>query len=68
MQQNRVSQICLFSCIALFSTPVFAYIDPGTGAMLVQALLALFAGALFYLDKFRAYLREWIKVIFRRKH
>lgn len=67
MQRKRLFQFYLFSCFALFANPVFAYIDPGTGTMLVQAFLALFAGALFYLDKFRTFLREWINKLFRRQ-
>lgn len=29
--------------------PVFAYVDPGSGAMLIQAVLALFTSVLFYI-------------------
>lgn len=50
----------------LFSaaTPAFAYVDPGTGAMLVQAVLALFVAVVFYLRNpsqlWRA-LQNWLK-------
>lgn len=33
----------------IFSTPAFAYIDPGTGSMVIQAFLALIATVFFYL-------------------
>lgn len=35
-------------CLSMFATPAFAYIDPGTGAMLVQAFMALVASVIFY--------------------
>lgn len=33
----------------LFAMPAYAYIDPGTGAMLVQSFLALIATVVFYI-------------------
>lgn len=63
---NKVpNKLPLFIGLALLAPPALAYIDPGTGTMLVQAILALFASALFYIDKFRAFLRELITKIFR---
>ncbi len=35
--------------LAMAPTLAFAYIDPGNGAYMVQALFALFGAALFYL-------------------
>lgn len=32
-----------------FSSPAQAYVDPGSGAMLVQAILAMVVAAIFYL-------------------
>lgn len=39
-----------FACV-LFCTPIsaFAYVDPGTGGMLLQAILAVVASLIFYL-------------------
>lgn len=39
--------------------PVLAYIDPGSGALLLQAILAGFFGAIFYFRKFLG--RFWFK-------
>jgi len=47
-----------------------AYVDPGTGAMLVQALLAVVAIAFFYLRNPRILLSDlakWLKKL-RSKH
>jgi len=46
---NRCAKI--YFALALFATPtlVHAYIDPGTGSLLIQGLIALVVGALFTL-------------------
>jgi len=49
--------------LALVST-AFAYIDPGTGTMILQVAGALFASALFYLRSIRIWIAE--KLGFRR--
>ena len=35
--------------LILFSESAHAYFDPGTGAFIVQAIIAFFAGVAFYL-------------------
>jgi hypothetical protein len=37
-----------------------AYIDPGSGALLWQALLAVFVGALFYIRSIYRLVLNWI--------
>lgn len=51
--------------VGLLSTaqPAFAYVDPGTGAMLVQALLAVVAAAIFYFrnpDQLWRDIKRWL--------
>jgi hypothetical protein len=41
-------RLFMVACGLAFPSAAFAYIDPGTGAMMVQALLALVAAAVFY--------------------
>jgi len=36
----------LFLCLATLARPAYAYLDPGTGAIILQVLLGGFAGAL----------------------
>jgi hypothetical protein len=43
-----------------------AYIDPGLGALLWQAMVAGFVGFLFYLKKTRRWMAKIILKIFRR--
>ncbi len=41
------------------ATPAWAYVDPGTGAMLLQMMAAVFAGALFYFRSFWKRVAAW---------
>lgn len=41
---------------------IFAYIDPGLGALIWQSVVAAFVGVLFYLKK----TRRWIVGLFRK--
>jgi hypothetical protein len=43
------------------SAPALAYIDPGTGSMLLQMGMAAIAGALFYFRQFRMMLVDWFR-------
>ena len=38
-----------FILFIFFITPVFAYFDPGSGAFIIQAIIAFFAAISFYL-------------------
>ena len=48
--------------IAATTADAHAYVDPGTGAMILQIIGAVVAGALFYFRQ----LREWISAWFSR--
>jgi len=48
MLRHKIAGICIAFVLLLAPTAAFAYIDPGTGAMMVQAVLALFASVVFY--------------------
>ena len=49
--------------ISLLPTPAFAYIDPGTGSIIISFLVGLFSAAFFYIKTF------WMKIknIFSKK-
>jgi hypothetical protein len=38
---------------------IFAYIDPGTGALIWQSIAAAFIGSMFYLRRFIAKVKSW---------
>ena len=44
---------------------IFAYIDPGTGLLVWQAIVAACLGGLFYLKKTRAWLLRQLRRPFR---
>jgi hypothetical protein len=41
--------------------PALAYVDPGTGSMLVQMFVASIAGAMFYFRELRLQLVAWFR-------
>ena len=52
--------VCFF---VTFASPAYAYIDPGTGTIIVQAILGAFvAGSLFFRqlrDRITSYFQRW---------
>ena len=56
----------LATFIMLFANFSFAYIDPGTGANLIQALVALIAGVTFAISRPIELIKSLIKKIMRR--
>jgi hypothetical protein len=49
----------LIVLLSAAATPASAYVDPGTGAMLLQMTAAVFAGALFYFRSFWKRVAAW---------
>lgn len=47
--------------LASATTPAFAYLDPGAGSMMVQAILAGMAGSIFALRQYRHRLTAFLK-------
>jgi hypothetical protein len=58
-----------FFTFFVFSPPAFAYIDPGTGVMVVQTILTIVATLIFYLrnpKQLFQILIEFIKGVFKK--
>lgn len=51
---------------ALSEVPAHAYLDPGTGSMVAQAIIAALAGAAFVLRASWARVRAFIRPLFGR--
>lgn len=51
---SRTLVVVIFAALvsALVSPPAHAYIDPGTGSLILQGLIAAFVGAAFALKNF----------------
>jgi hypothetical protein len=54
--------VCL-AVSAVMPASAYAYVDPGHGALVWQALLAAFFGSLFYLRR----LRTWLDALRKKK-
>jgi hypothetical protein len=53
IHSNRKSVLQMFSIVVLILSvqDAHAYLDPGTGSLMIQALIAGFIGASFYIVK-----------------
>ena len=62
---NKIIKISIISLIIglLFSQPAYAYLDPGTGSVLLQGLLAGFAGFLAVLKLYWQRVKRFFIVI-----
>ncbi|HEV7407784.1 MAG TPA: hypothetical protein VGO01_04805 [Bradyrhizobium sp.] len=49
------------------TTPAFAYLDPGAGSMMLQAMLAGLAGSIFALRQYRGRLTSFLRRKPRRR-
>lgn len=55
-------------CVLMFSAnPAYAYLDPGAGSMLVQAVIAAVAAASVSIGVFRRRIRSFFGRLFGRK-
>jgi hypothetical protein len=62
------AQASLLAVLSVASiTPAFAYIDPGTGSMVLQMALAGIAGALFYFRQLRLAAVDWFRRVVLRQ-
>ena len=61
---KSIQAVALAMCfLGALASPAYAYIDPGTGTIIVQAILGAFvAGSLFFRqlrDRFTSYFQRW---------
>lgn len=54
----RIGQAAAVAAALLVAAPAQAYIDPGTGSMLLQVIGAGIAGAIFYFRELRIKIRS----------
>lgn len=61
-----------FFIIFLFCNNAYAYLDPGTGGIILQALIAIFAGAVFYfrqiLNKIKSINSKVLRYLIKKKN
>ena len=59
--RSRTARVaCGVLILAASSQPAYAYIDPGTGSMLIQMAIAGIAGALFFFRQLRMQFRSLV--------
>jgi O-antigen/teichoic acid export membrane protein len=60
----KLYKIIIVITVGGITTPAFAYVDPGTGAMVVQTFMALLVAVIFYFRHPRQLWRDfkaWLK-------
>lgn len=62
-----ILSMSILSVLMVISQPVYAYIDPGTGSMLVQAIIAFIAAAGVFLGMFWNHVKSLLKKLFDQK-
>lgn len=65
---QRIIQVSPFVIIFSigFTSPAYAYIDPGSSAYLIQALVALVAAVAFYIRHPVTLIKDLFKKIFKK--
>ena len=66
MVENVLRTVALFSVLMSISSPAYAYLDPATGSIIVQTLLAAVAGWAVYAKRLRARALELFSRLVRR--
>jgi hypothetical protein len=64
---SRTTRLAIMACIFGISTPAWAYLDPGTGSMLLQGLIGSIAVAGAFFARFREQIGEFMARLFRRR-
>ena len=62
---NNILRLLYIFTLIVFPTNAFAYLDPGTGSIILQAILGFIAsivvGASFYWHKFKLFIKKIFK-------
>lgn len=68
MKKNNFTKVLvLFTLIVVFTQPVYAYLDPGTGSYIFQVVVASCAGAVFAVKIFWNNIKAFFSSIFLKK-
>lgn len=64
---NVLRALALFGVLFSVSTPAYAYLDPATGSIIVQSLIAAVAGWAAYSRSFASRARDFFGRLVRRR-
>ncbi len=65
MKKNSAGILLSFA-LTMISPNVFAYLDPGTGGMIIQAIIAIFVGAGLFFSHLRLKISAFYNSILQR--
>ena len=64
---NIKKLFCVVSLITLSSNPANAYLDPGTGSMILNLIVGAAAGALTFASVFWQKIKNFFKKVFKKE-
>lgn len=64
---NIKKLFCIVSLITLSSNPAYAYLDPGTGSMILNLIVGAAAGALTFASVFWQKIKNFFKKVFKKE-
>jgi hypothetical protein len=67
MKQNMGMAAVAFGLIMIPSPPAYAYLDPGTGSMLIQAGIAIIAATSLFLSMFWKRVKAFLNRLLGKK-
>ena len=70
MKENRNFFLPLFFFILFIATPAMAYIDPGTGSIIISAIIGITVTTFFYIKDFLTKIKNFFnkkKIIKKNK-
>ena len=68
MYVNVVRSVALFAFLISFSSPAYAYLDPATGSIIVQSVIAVVASWVMYSKIYASRAREFIGRLVRGRN
>ena len=67
MFANVLRTLALFGLLVSINSPAYAYLDPATGSIIVQSIIAAVAGWMVYSRALASRAREFFGRLFKRR-
>ena len=64
LKRNFMCRFILILSLGFFSNFVYAYLDPGSGSVIIQAIIGVIASALFFIKMFWFKIKKFMKNFF----
>ena len=66
LKRNFMNKLVIILTLSFFSNLVYAYLDPGSGSIIIQAIIGAIASALFFVKMFWFKIKKFIINIFNK--